>query len=144
MNPVRSLSRFRLIQLTIGLIALACIAVAQIGRGTLTGTISDPTGAGVPNATITLTNLDTGVKTTGQSGSVGNYYFSSLVPGAYTIDVSSSGFRDYTQKGVTVSVGDTVTVNIGLQLGATSDRVVVTAEAPQLKPVAFHNVGGMR
>ena len=133
MNPVRSLSSFRLIQLIISLIAVACIAVAQIGRGTLTGTITDPTGAGVPNAAITLTNLDTGVKTTGQSGSAGNYYFSNLVPGAYTIDVSSSGFRDYTQKGVTVSVGDTVTVNINLQLGATSDRVVVTAEAPQLK-----------
>src|SRR5947208_1444005 len=133
MNPVRSSLTFRLIQLLIGLFALLCVAIAQIGRGTLTGTIADPSGASIPGAAITLTHSDTGVKMSGQSGSVGNYYFSNLVPGAYTIDVSATGFREYTQRGLTVSVGDIVTVNITLQLGATTDRVVVTAEAPQLK-----------
>src|SRR6185436_1432594 len=123
----------RLALFTIGLLAISVAAFAQIGRGTLTGTISDPSGAGIPNAALTLTHSDTGVKTNGVSGNIGNFYFTNLAPGAYEIDVSASGFRDLAQRGVTVSVGDTVTINITLQVGATSDKVVVTAEAPQLK-----------
>jgi hypothetical protein len=122
-----------LARFTMGLLALSVAAFAQIGRGTLTGTISDPSGAGIPTAAITVTHSDTGIKINGQSGNVGNFYFASLVPGSYEIEVSASGFRDYAQRGVTVSVGDTVTVNITLQVGATTDKVVVTAEAPQLK-----------
>src|SRR6185503_7732495 len=122
-----------LARFTVGLLALSIAAFAQIGRGTLTGTISDPSGAGIPSAAITVTHSDTGIKVNGQSGNVGNFYFASLVPGSYEIEVSASGFRDYAQRGVTVSVGDTVTANIALQVGATTDKVVVTAEAPQLK-----------
>ncbi|PYT20936.1 MAG: hypothetical protein DMG58_33075 [Acidobacteria bacterium] len=60
---------------------LANPLLAQIGRGTLTGTVSDPSGAAIPNAAISITHTETGVKTSGVSGADGNYYFPNLTPG---------------------------------------------------------------
>ena len=107
--------------------------LAQIGRGTLTGTVSDPSGAAIPNAAISITHTETGVKTSGVSGADGNYYFPNLTPGNYEIDVSTAGFREHLQKGIVVTVGATVTMNVALQVGPTSDRVEVTGQPPQLQ-----------
>jgi hypothetical protein len=105
----------------------------QLGRGTLTGTVSDNTGAVVPNASVAILNTATGTKGTGITTGSGNFTFPALVPGAYDLTVAAPGFREYVQKGITVAVGDTATVSIMLQLGATTDRVEVTAQASQLK-----------
>src|SRR6266446_3435743 len=79
---------------------------AQSGRGTLTGTVTDNTGAVVPNAGVTITNVATGVKNSQPTSGSGSYVFTSLPPGDYDLSVTAPGFKEYVQKGITVTVGD--------------------------------------
>src|SRR5947207_600623 len=123
----------RLCLVITGLLVLTINAAAQIGRGSLTGAIADSSGAAVPRASISITHTETGAKASTLSGGTGNYYFPNLVPGTYLVEVGAPGFRDHVQHGITVSVGDTVTLDVTLQVGAPTDRVEVTAEASQLK-----------
>ena len=126
--------RFRTIGFVLVMASLLSTVVwAQSGRGTLTGTVSDNTGAVVPNANVTITNAATGVKNSQPTSGSGSYVFTSLTPGNYDVSITAPGFKEYVQKGITVTVGDTVTVSPTLAVGAASERVEVTAEASQLK-----------
>ena len=116
---------------------LACLVSAQLAfgqaatTGNIIGTVTDPSGAAVPGVEVTATNVATGVTTTGQTTESGNYTLLRLLPGNYTVTFTKEGFQTAVQHNVTVAVGTSTTVNMGLQLGAVTQKVEVTA-APAL------------
>lgn len=121
------------LSLAVGALALVAAlspAGAQETRATLTGHIADPTGATIPGATIVITDTDTGVKTTVTSNSAGNYTVPFLQPGPYKVEVTANGFRSYIHPNLVLQTEQTVTENIQMVVGATSEIVSVSAEAP--------------
>jgi hypothetical protein len=108
-------------------------ALAQGDRGTITGTISDPAGAVVANAPVEAKHLDTGSVYQAATSNTGNYTLSQLPAGIYEITVGVQGFKKYTRTGITVQVAQTLRIDVGLEVGATSENVTVTADAPLLK-----------
>jgi Carboxypeptidase regulatory-like domain len=122
---------FLLIALLSG--TLSSLAVAQsLISGDVTGIVSDPSGAVVPNATVTIKNNGTGHTQTATSNAAGVYRFSLLSPGSYTVTAGASGFQN-TSQSVTVTVGQAATLNLQLAVGSSSQTVEVTAEAGMLQ-----------
>src|SRR5271167_209530 len=97
--------------------------------GDLVGTVTDPSGAVVPNAPVTLTSNGTGETRTTTSNSSGLYRFSLLNPGSYTVSVSASGFSS-TSSVFTVNVGQSTVANVKMAVGASSTTVEVTGAPP--------------
>ena len=92
----------------------------------------DETGAVVPNAGLTLRAVGTGVVREGISGPEGLFRFPNLIIGVYNLTVAAKGFRDFEQKGISVDINQTVTVNVRLELGAATQTIEVTANASPL------------
>jgi hypothetical protein len=115
------------------LLALSQVAFAQTDRGTITGTISDPTGAVVPNAAISIKNVATGAEYPTVSTGTGNYTVPALPVGRYNLSASAAGFNQYIQEGITVQVAQTARVDVVLKVGSTGDSVTVQADAPLLR-----------
>jgi len=116
------------------LCALCAVAVfAQSDRGTITGTILDPTGAVVPGAKIVATNTLTGAKSDAVATDTGNYTLSELPVGTYNLAVEVSGFKKTLRTGIEVQVAQTVRLDVRLEVGSSADTVTVTAEAPMLR-----------
>ena len=103
------------------------VSRAQQLTATLTGTVTDSSGAVIPNAAITVTQTTTNAARTVQSDASGNYAVTSLPAGTYTVNVSSSGFATYLAKNVVLNVAETRGLNIQLKAGATSTTVTVEA-----------------
>src|SRR5438093_635601 len=101
---------------------------AQFNSG-LEGTIFDPSGAVVPNATVTLHEVSTGVEHKTMTMSAGNYRFTALPPGVFSLTASASGFETATLSEIRIQVAEVRTVNVNLKLGATSQKVEVTVSA---------------
>ena len=99
----------------------------------LTGTVTDPSGAVVPNATVAVTNNQTGETRTVETNSVGLYDFPALHIGSYNLKVSAPGFKDYEKTGIIMNVAATVQDNVRLSLGASSQTVTVAATALALQ-----------
>ena len=91
------------------------LAFAQSDRGVLTGTVSDPTGAIMPAARITLTHVDTGTNYETVSTETGNYTLSSLPVGAYKLTVEHAGFNRHEQTGIRIQVAVTARLDIELR-----------------------------
>lgn len=98
----------------------------------LRGTITDPSGAAIPNATVRLVNTGTSLARTAMTDSQGNYTFVQVTPGSYELTVEASGFATYDQKGVQLLVNLPSTVNVRMKIGAASQTVTVTERAPLL------------
>lgn len=111
----------------------ASALLAQSTLGTITGLVTDSTGAIVPNAVVVATNKATGVRAQTVSSSSGNYVIPSLQVGPYEVSVAVSGFKTFTRSGINLSSNDNIRVDVALEVGQTSEQVVVTAEAPPLK-----------
>jgi hypothetical protein len=122
-----TLTRFLLVFTVLAL--LAGTVWAQ-GTGEITGLVTDPQGAVVSDAQVTLTNSATGDKRTTVTSAAGIYRFPQLpIVGTYTVDVAPKGFKSVKLSGIVVSVGTTVTEDIKLELGATTEQVTVEAGA---------------
>jgi len=119
---------------------LPAVAFAQGERGALTGVITDPVDALVPEATITITEMRTGVTTTVASSSAG-YYRVPVPPGTYRIEAKKQGFKTAVAENITVPVAQVVTIDLKLEVGGITETVVVTSEAPLLTP-STAEVGG--
>jgi len=118
-------------------------ASAQLaGTGAISGTVSDPTGAVIANATVTATSVDTNVSTVRTTTKNGDYNITPLSPGVYTVRVSVKGFENYEQKNVAVDALQTVGVNARLTVGATDVTVTVT-DAPPILDTTDAQVGGV-
>src|ERR1035441_3955427 len=105
---------------------------AQEFRGTLGGTITDPSGSAIAGAKITVTETNTGTKNESLTDSGGQYTAPFLLPGDYDITAQFQGFKEYVRKAIHLGAGDRIVIDIKLQVGDTTQSVEVTADAPQL------------
>src|ERR1700688_1196919 len=115
------------------LLLFTSAASAQLTTADILGTVTDPTGAVVPNASISLTNLGTNERRTGQSNSSGEFIFTLLSVGHYSITVKASGFQASVTKDLAVEAGDRARADVQLQVGSESTVVEVTASTPLLQ-----------
>jgi hypothetical protein len=111
------------------LLAVGVIAWAQSGTTSLRGTVSDPSGATVSGAKVTLTNAERGFTRTVTTGNTGGYEFLQLQPGTYQLMVEMSGFRQSEQKHVQLLVDTPATINVKLEVGTATEVIEVSAEA---------------
>jgi hypothetical protein len=116
--------------LTFSILILAVTTSSAQSTATLSGSVTDPSGAAVPQAQVTVRGLSTGVVREVKSDSAGNYTVPSLQPGNYSVIVKSSGFADYTVPAVTLQVDQNVTANVKLGLAATGEVVEVQGTTP--------------
>src|SRR5262245_13724127 len=116
--------------LTVLILAAPSASWAQAVKGTLVGTVTDAQGAGVPGATVTVTETGTNIARTAATNSSGNYVFSNLKDGTYRVGVEMPGFRKVQREGVIVDVNTTVRVDLTLQVGQMSEEATVVAETP--------------
>ena len=106
---------------------------AQSFYGSILGTVKDSSGALVPDATVTVTNIGTNERQRVQSSREGNYSTVNLVPATYNVEVAKAGFRRFLIDQVTMGVGAVVRVDAVLVVGAVSETLEVTGEAPLLQ-----------
>ena len=118
--PVRSLSRLAVFCLLLG---LASLAFAQ--EATMVGTVTDPTGAAVPNVAITITSAATGQVRTLASNDVGQFVAPNLKIGKYSVRAQASGFKIVEQKDVVLNVGDRTRVDFQMQMGTAQETITV-------------------
>jgi Carboxypeptidase regulatory-like domain/TonB dependent receptor len=107
--------------------------LAQTSYGSISGAVADASGAAIADAQVTLTNAGTGEKRVQPSGSDGLYSFVSLIPGQYRIDVEKTGFKRISRPDVVVEVGQSVRIDLNMQVGEVSQTVEVTGETPLLQ-----------
>ena len=105
-------------------------AQLAVTTATLTGTVTDPGGAVVPKAKVTLTSSEIGVTRTYTTSEQGFYSFTQLPPSTYQLEVQANGFNSHLQKGVSLDAGQSASLNVKLTMGSVSQQVVVTSEAP--------------
>ncbi|MEP7339801.1 MAG: TonB-dependent receptor [Acidobacteriota bacterium] len=123
----------------LALCALLCVMLwpgnsfGQAVYGSIFGTVTDPSGAAVPGATVTITNVGTNVVETNKTNSDGNYNQTRLISGTYRIKVEAPNFKTAVIDTVVVNVDTASTVNVALQTGAVTEEVTITADAPLLK-----------
>ena len=108
------------------------LAAAQDTRGNISGTVTDSQGAVISGATVIVSNTGAGTTTRLTTNSSGYYEAPLLLPGSYSVNVESSGFKRYTRSGITLALGEQLQINVQLELGAATDTVTITAEAPLL------------
>ncbi len=109
------------------------VCLAQSDRGSITGSLADPTGNVIPAAPVTATNEATGVQSRTVTTGDGYYTIPSLPAGSYSLTVQAPGFQKLIRNGITVSVDAAIRVDLILTVGATSATVTVTEDAPLLK-----------
>ncbi len=104
---------------------LAGSTFGQEFRGTITGTVSDPNGAVVPGATVTVKNIETNVASTVTTNSSGSFTVPLLSPGSYSVTVAGEGFKTSTRESVTVTVGERLNVDFALEIGTAAEVNIV-------------------
>ena len=107
------------------LLCMPLLANAQAGRGSISGAVTDPSGAVVPGAQVELLSKATGVKLHTVTSGAGLYTFISLNPGAYQVTLTQKGFSKVVEDNIKVSVDQVTEVNLSLQVGAVTDTVTV-------------------
>jgi hypothetical protein len=122
-----------------GVLACACfcllaaqVCLSQVAVSVLNGTVTDPSGASIPNAKITITSEAKGFRRNAQSSSNGAYTVPDLAPGVYSISVDAPGFKKAYLPEITLYVGQTSTQNFHLEVGTETQEVTVNAEVPLL------------
>ncbi|MCC6585653.1 MAG: TonB-dependent receptor [Bryobacterales bacterium] len=116
---------------------LVCLSVftlfAQSERGNIAGRVSDPTGAVVAGAELTVTNRDTNAVATAVSTQAGEFNVPNLLPGTYRLEITAQGFKRYVQQNITVAAATTIRTDVQLQLGQVSEQVEVSAAAAAIQ-----------
>src|SRR5258708_10630198 len=108
-------------------------ACSQVLYGSLVGTVEDQSGAVVPQATVSATNVATNQSYSDKSDSGGRYDITNVLPGTYTIKVTATGFRTLLQNDVIVTINTVTRQDLKLQVGQVSEQVTVEAQAVQLQ-----------
>ena len=130
---------YRLTVLSLTLFAGVSTLIAQIGRGTITGIVHDPTGASAAAVAISAVNADTGVAFETTTNEGGAYTIGALPPGRYTVHFKASGFKEAIRQNISLDSGTIARVDPTLELGAVPTRFMVTAEAPLLETETAQN-----
>src|SRR3989475_5128721 len=115
------------------LLSVQSLMAQTAGTGALTGTVKDPSGAVIPNATVTATSVDTGQARTTMTAGDGVYHFSLLPPGNYRVRIESSGFKPVEVPSVTVAVTETEVLDRNLEVGAQAQTVIVEGEVENIQ-----------
>jgi len=115
------------------LFAFAAALPAQEITGNISGTVTDSSGAGIPDANVVLINTATGAERSTTTTSGGIFFFTSLPVGDYQLTVSKTGFKKSETAGIHLNVNDKLNFSISLSVGAVNDVVTVTTEAPVLQ-----------
>ena len=135
--PRRFSAQIKACRVAFAILALllgSAVVRAQVLYGSITGTVTDQSGAVVPNAIVTLTNQETGEKRTATGDGAGGYSLLDVLPGTYTVSVVSKGnFGTFTEKDVRVEVNRQVRVDIALQPGTVTTQITVTDAAAELQ-----------
>jgi hypothetical protein len=118
---------------SICLLLMVSVVFAQSDRGTVTGTVTDPSGATIPGAAIAATNSDTGTEYKAASTATGNFTLAQLPAGTYELSVTVPGFKKYVRPGIVVSVAQTVRTDVKLEVGQITETVTVEESTPLLK-----------
>src|SRR5258708_3256348 len=108
-------------------------AFAQNISGTITGVVTDDSGAVVADASVTVTSVQTGASRRSQTNSEGSFSFPELNPGIYNISVTKQGFKKVQEKNIELHVSDITNVPIKLPLGTVAETVVLEATAVQVE-----------
>jgi Carboxypeptidase regulatory-like domain/TonB dependent receptor-like, beta-barrel len=127
--------RFAAVQILLPLAALAFLAVplrAQLYSGSITGVVSDPSGAVIPGAIVTLTDVSKGYNFNVTSDATGRFILRNIPPSTYTLKVSAPGFKISTRADIVLDVNQNATVNVSLELGSTTQTVQVSGAPPLL------------
>src|ERR1700730_9634074 len=106
---------------------------AQVVGGTLSGTITDQSGGVVPQVSVSVRNIATGITRTSTTSSAGFYSVPNLLPGTYAIKAEAKGFASEMQTGITLTVGEQQVLNFTLQVGQMTQTVEVTTEVPNVQ-----------
>jgi hypothetical protein len=113
-----------------------CFALSAFGQAvnaTLLGAVTDASGAVVPNAKVTNTEVNTGISRSAQTNDSGNYTFPDLPPGQYSVTVEAAGFKKETRRDIALAVNSTQRVDIQLQPGEVTETIEITGAAPALQ-----------
>jgi len=116
-------------------LGLAGALQAQTTNASVTGRVTDPSGAVVPGATVNLINTATGIRYGGKTNGTGSYYVRDLLPGTYRAEVEARGFRTVIKPGIVLHVQDVIEMNFEMALGSTSESVTVQAGTPTVQLV---------
>ena len=108
-------------------------AFAQANRATITGTVTDVSGAVVPGTEVSAENVDTGVVTKDVSNDVGIYAIKNLFPGHYSLTCAKNGFESFVQRDITLESTQVAQINVRLQVGSTAQSITVTENAPVIE-----------
>ena len=130
----------------VSVVSLCVLSIAGFaqGLGGFVGTVTDPSGAAVASAKVTVTEAGTGFARSTITSAEGFYTFPSLRPAEYNLSVEAPGFRTSTQSGIVLGADQTATVNVKLDLGATSETVSIVAESVPGRHVHFNHEAGCR
>src|SRR5882724_9522278 len=126
----------------VGLLVLAPSASAQKTSGTITGTVTDPSGAVVPSATVSVVSERTGAARETVTNEQGSFSFPELQPGTYSITVNKAGFKKLALKNVELHVADVTSLNLKIDMGAASETVMVEA-SPVMVNTSTGDVGNI-
>ena len=127
--------RFLIVLLVLGIVFSfgTSQAFGQAVYGGVFGTVTDPSGAAVPNAKVTVTSATKATSFEATSNESGNYSVTHLIPDTYNVRIEGAGFKAIENKNVAVSADSNVKVDGQFQVGGTQETVEVTSEAPKLK-----------
>ena len=114
-------------------LVIPSVATAQVLYGGIVGQVSDTSGASVPRATVTITNIDTGLMRTTVTNDAGAYSFTNVQAGRYDVKITLQGFREFVKTGVPVSVNEVARIDAALAIGTLSDTVTVASELQLLQ-----------
>jgi hypothetical protein len=117
----------------IAVFALCSPAYSQVVYGSVVGSVTDPSGAVIPNATVTLTNNDTGIARSAKTDEGGRYSFVNVLPGKYTVKAEATGFRTLTRPDLDVNPAEVARFDVKLEVGQMTEQVTVEANAVQLQ-----------
>ncbi len=125
----------RILAYSFAVLLLLCVpaAFAQQYSGTITGTVTDPSGATVAGATVTITNVGTNASYGATTSAQGVYSVAQLPVGTYKVDIKQPSFKEFVSKGVEVHTSTTTEVNAALELGSVNDTVTVEANDVQVQ-----------
>jgi hypothetical protein len=141
-NTIEYFRAPQLLALLILTIFFAGRSYGQVAGATLSGTVSDSSGAVVPQAQISIKNLSTGVSTTFTANADGFYTVPNLLAGSYEMSASAPGFATEVRSGITLTVGAQQLLNFTLQVGQVAQKVTVSGEPPAVELVSS-TVGGV-
>jgi hypothetical protein len=135
------MKRYRFLVLLSCLVATSIWSFAQTNQGTISGVVTDSTGAVVTKALVTVLNAETGVSRVLQTNEAGEYVARSLTPGVYQVTVEATGFKKFERRGIRLEVATTLGLDFKLTPGAVTEVLTVTGEQPLVETLS-NTLGG--